>query len=277
MILKQFSYKQFGNVEFTHSALDDDKLLAVHDHIKILFIPKDSKIKIDFQEFEIETDSLFFVNPKVIIKPVEEERFGGLLLHFNRDFYCVEIHDQEVACDGILYNNVFEVPFVQLNENQSLDIQGIIREIQLEMQNEDDHTEEMLRVLLKLIILKSTRIWKGQHQLADPGMQKDVQFLRQFSKLVEKHYKTHHAVVDYANMLFMTPKALSKKIRLIGENTPNEIIKNRIILESKRLLAHTTFTVKEIAYSLNYEDDAYFVRFFTKQTGISPVSFRKQF
>ncbi len=277
MILKEFSYKQFGHVEFTHSDLDDDKLLGVHDHIKILFIPKDSKIKIDFQEFVIEADSLLFINPKVIIKPFEEERFGGLLLHFNRDFYCVEIHDREVACDGILYNNVFEVPFVQLNENQSLDIQGIIREIQLEMQNEDDHTEEMLRILLKLIILKSTRIWKKQHQLADQGMQKDVQFLRQFSKLVEQHYKTHHPVADYADLLFMTPKALSKKIGLISKNTPNEIIKNRIILESKRLLAHTRFTVKEIAHSLNYEDDAYFIRFFTKHTGISPISFRKQF
>ncbi|MNR56995.1 HTH-type transcriptional activator Btr [compost metagenome] len=78
-------------------------------------------------------------------------------------------------------------------------------------------------------------------------------------------------------MLFLTPKNLSKKIGLLSKDTPNDIIKNRIILESKRLLAHTTITVKEIAYSLNYQDDAYFVRFFTKNAGISPLSFRKQF
>ena len=145
------------------------------------------------------------------------------------------------------------------------------------MEDEDSNTEEMLRILLKLIILKSTRIWKQQHLLAEKDQQSDVQFLRKFSKLVEQHYKTHHTVADYAEMLFITPKNLGKKIGMVSKDTPNDIIKNRIILESKRLLVHTALTVKEIAFSLNYDDDAYFIRFFTKNTGISPLSFRKQF
>ncbi|MHC0446528.1 helix-turn-helix domain-containing protein [Flavobacterium sp. 3-218] len=135
----------------------------------------------------------------------------------------------------------------------------------------------MLRILLKLIILKSTRIWKHQHRLAEESQQADVQFLRKFSKLVEQHYRTLHTVADYADLLFVTPKNLSKKIGLVSKRTPNDIIKERIVLEGKRLLAHTQMTVKEIAYSLNYEDDAYFIRFFTKNTGLSPISFRKQF
>nr|WP_315198079.1 helix-turn-helix domain-containing protein [uncultured Flavobacterium sp.] len=276
-MLKEFKYKQFGNINFTEQELDESTLIKIDEHIKVLFLPKQSKIQVDFQEFQITTDSLLFINPKVIVKPITTESGGELLLHFNRDFYCIELHDQEVACDGILYNNVFEIPFIQLNENQSADIQNIIREIQSEMKDEDSNTEEMLRILLKLIILKSTRIWKQQHLLSNNDQQLDVQFLRKFSKLVEQHYKTHHTVADYAEMLFLTPKNLSKKIGLLSKDTPNDIIKNRIILESKRLLAHTAMTVKEIAFSLNYEDDAYFIRFFTKNTGISPLSFRKQF
>lgn len=276
-MLKEFSYKQFGNLDFKKEQLDESTLLKIDEHIKVLFLPKQTKVQVDFQEFQLESDSLLFINPKVIVKPIETEFGGELLLHFNRDFYCIEIHDQEVACDGILYNNVFEIPFIQLNESQSADIRNIIREIQSEMKDEDANTEEMLRILLKLIILKSTRIWKQQHLLSENDQQSDVQFLRKFSKLVEQHYKTHHTVADYADMLFLTAKNLSKKISLLSKDTPNDIIKNRIILESKRLLAHTTMTVKEIAFSLNYEDDAYFVRFFTKNTGISPLSFRKQF
>jgi AraC-like DNA-binding protein len=274
-MLKEFSYKQFGNIEFSKKAVEETVLSSLADHIKILFIPRNATIQVDFQEFNMETDALLFINPKVIVKPCET--VDGILIHFNKDFYCIEIHDQEVACDGILYNNVFEIPFIQLDENQSKDIQNIIQEIKTEMNNEDSSTEEMLRILLKLIILKSTRIWKQQHQLAENNQHNDVQFLRKFSKLVEQHYKTHHTVADYAELLFVTPKNLSKKIGLISKNTPNDIIKDRIILESKRLLAHTKMTVKEIAYSLNYEDDAYFIRFFTKHTGLSPVSFRKQF
>lgn len=274
-MLKEFSYKQFGNLQFSKKTHDEGLLTSVDDHIKILFIPKNAIIQVDFQEFKMTTDALLFINPRVILKPCET--VDGQLIYFNRDFYCIEIHDQEVACDGILYNNVFEIPFINLNEDQSVDIQKIIQEIQIEMKNDDANTEEMLRILLKLIILKSTRIWKQQHLLADINQQSDVQFLRRFSKLVEQHYKTHHTVADYAELLFVTPKNLSKKIGLVSKSSPNDIIKDRIILESKRLLAHTAMTVKEIAYSLNYEDDAYFIRFFTKYTGLSPVSFRKQF
>jgi AraC-like DNA-binding protein len=274
-MLKEFAYKQFGNFDFRQLKAEADKLDAIADHIKILFLPKNSIVQIDFQEFKMETDSLLFINPKIVINPLEITE--GMLLHFNRDFYCIEIHDQEVACDGILYNNVFEIPFISLNESQSDQIQKIILEIQEEMKGEDSSTEEMLRILLKLIILKSIRIWKQQHQLEQHDQQNDVQFLRKFSKLVESHYKTHHTVADYAELLFITPKNLSKKIALLTKSTPNNIIKDRIILESKRLLAHTTMSVKEIAYSLNYDDDAYFVRFFTKNTGLSPLTFRKQF
>lgn len=276
-MLKEFSYKQFGNLRFSENEITDGTLEKIEDHIKILFLPRNTPIQIDFQNFNLNTDALLFVNPKVVLKLLTRDQAKAVLLHFNRDFYCIEIHDQEVACDGILYNNVFEVPFIELRDGQSLYMQNIIREIQSEMEGEDASTEEMLRILLKLIIVKSTRIWKEQHQLAENEQQTDVQFLRKFSKLVEQHYKTHHTVADYADLLFVTPKNLSKKIGLLSKDTPNDIIKNRIILESKRLLAYTTLSVKEIAYRLNYEDDAYFVRFFTKNTGISPTGFRKQF
>jgi len=274
-MIKEFSYKKFGKLEFSKATVEHDSLNIINDHIKVLFIPQNAIIQVDFQEIEMHTDALLFINPNVILKPCET--IDGQLMHFNRDFYCVEIHDHEVACDGILYNNVFEIPFINLNEQQSEEIQNIINAIDFELKNEDSGTEEMLRTLLKLIILKSTRIWKQQHQLADDMRQTDVQFLRKFSKLVEQHFKTLHTVADYADMLCITPKNLSKKISLVSKETPNDIIKNRIILESKRLLAHTAMNVKEIAYTLNYEDDAYFVRFFTKHTGMSPTSFRKQF
>ncbi len=276
-MIKQFNYKQFGNIDLAVYSNTTKSINTIEDHIKIIFIPQNYGIKIDFQAFILPHDALLFVNPKVVVQPLTMDASGAELIHFNRDFYCIEIHDQEVACDGILYNNVFEVPFIELDKNQSSDIQKIMGDIKAEMESQDASTEEMLRILLKLIILKSTRIWKQQHQLAENEQYSDVQFLRKFSKLVEDNYKTRHTVADYADLLAITPKSLSKKIGLLSKDTPNDIIKNRIILESKRLLAHTTLSVKEIAYRLNYEDDAYFVRFFTKNTGTSPTSFRKQF
>lgn len=276
-MLRKFNYKQFGHIQLAELIREGKTFSLFQEHIKILFLPAGGHLKVDFQEFQFQCDALLFVNPDVVIHPIHATNNGGELIHFNRDFYCVEIHDAEVACDGILYNNVFEIPFIELTPEQSSHLKSILAEIKNEMAQEDSSTEEMLRILLKMIILKSTRIWKQHHQLGENDQQTDVQFLRKFSKLVEQHYKTLHTVADYADLLFITPKSLSKKIALLSKNTPNDIIKNRIILESKRLLVHTTMSVKEIAHSLNYDDDAYFVRFFTKSTGVSPTSFRRQF
>jgi len=54
-------------------------------------------------------------------------------------------------------------------------------------------------------------------------------------------------------------------------------LKDRILLEAKRLLIHTTLSAKEIAYDLGYEDPAYFNRLFSKKIGDAPNVFRKKY
>jgi AraC-like DNA-binding protein len=199
------------------------------------------------------------------------------MLYYNQDFYCVEIHDNEVSCDGILYNNVYEIPAIQLSQIESDTVQKIVDEIKYETNNEDVANEEMIRILLKQIIIKATRIWKTEHKFHEPAKTIELEFIRKFSQLVELHFKNLHTVADYANLLFVTPKNLNKKVTQFGNQSPNKIIKDRIILEVKRLLVHSSLTIKEIGYNLGYEDDAYFIRLFTRQTGVSPQQFRKQY
>jgi AraC-like DNA-binding protein len=75
----------------------------------------------------------------------------------------------------------------------------------------------------------------------------------------------------------VAPKTLTHRFKRLNLPQPNEIIKNRIILEAKRLLVHTDMKAKEIAYNLGYEDPAYFSRLFFIKTGESPSSFRTKY
>jgi AraC-like DNA-binding protein len=274
---KQFTYKKFGILSFTPSLIAAEHYKKYDPFIKILFARAGSSIQIDFKKYDLKKDALFFINVNQWYEINVAGNNNSNLIYYNRDFYCVEIHDKEVSCDGILYNNVYEIPVVLLSKEHSTIMQGIIKELIAELNHDESSAEEMLRILLKEIIIKSTRIWKTSHKLESAGDQHEIEFLRKFSQLVELNFKQHHAVSDYADILNITPKALTKRISKYGKATPNDIIKDRIMLEAKRLLAHSDMNVKEVAYELGYDDPAYFNRLFAKVSDIAPAEFRKQY
>ena len=94
--------------------------------------------------------------------------------------------------------------------------------------------------------------------------------------MVEKNYRKFHQVSDYADLLGIASKTLTKKIKQYHHKTPSDVIKERLILEAKRDLYYTNKQVKEIAYDLGFEDPAYFNRFFKKEAGVAPNRFREQ-
>ncbi|WP_420153440.1 helix-turn-helix domain-containing protein [Siphonobacter sp.] len=243
--------------------------------VKVAYLKAGSNAVVDFKEYQLEQDALFFISPGQFTHFDESNQ--GTLMYYNRDFYCVEIHDKEVACDGILFHNVYDIPVVYLSPEKAQVMEAIVTELKAEFEQQDSTMEEMLRILLKSIIIKATRIWKQQHQVTTEEIRQEVEFSRKFSQLVEWHYTQHHTVAEYADLLNMTPKALNKRITRYSNTTPNDVIKNRIILEANRLLVHTSLSVKEIGYKLGYEDSSYFIRLFTSQTSASPQNFRLKY
>lgn len=273
---RQFAVKKLGYTDVDSANVEEGKLASYRDYIKIIFLKAGSHMQVDFKEYHLEQDALFFIQGGQWYQ-FDEALCNGAMLYYNRDFYCVEFHDKEVACDGILFHNIYEIPVVYLDAAQSAIMQGIFAEIKAEMLQEDSGMEEMLRILLKQLIIRSTRLWKHAHQVETEDSRQEIEFVRRFSQLVEANFLTRHSVADYADLMSMTPKALHKRIAKYTNDTPNDIIKERIILEAKRLLVHTELSVKEVGYKLGYDDPAYFVRLFTNQVQVSPQHFRKSY
>jgi AraC-like DNA-binding protein len=272
---REFAFKQFGYFDFEGDLPQKLGRTNITEYIKIAFVRAGGSVVIDFQYYELKEDALFFINKGQYHH--FNENCKGSVIYYNRDFYCVEIHDAEVACDGILFHNVYEVPMVPLSVENSTEMQRIVTAIKKEFEQELSSMQEMLRILLKQILIGSTRIWKGQNEGFSGTANEDFEFSRQFSQLVEVHFTRLHTVAEYAQVLNITPKALSKRISRISKTNPNEIIKERIVLEAKRLLAHTDLSVKEIGYKLEYDDISYFIRMFSGHSGITPQQFRQQY
>jgi AraC family transcriptional activator of pobA len=103
----------------------------------------------------------------------------------------------------------------------------------------------------------------------------DSEILRGFRRLLEQHYATPWSVARYAAKLNTSVSSLNRRCRRYVGLTAKSIIQNRVLLEAKRKLIYTREPVEHVAYSLGFNDPAYFSRFFSKCEGIPPGEYRR--
>ena len=272
------SLKKIGMVQVDNESMEVINSEAYKSYIKVLYLSKGCKVRVDFKVYDTACPSLFFISPNQVLTIEGLWDEPGHLIFYNQDFYCIQIHDDEVACDGLLYNNIHNMPMTAVPAADATFIDNLFFQIESEFILNESSQEEMLRTYLKQLFIKSTRLWKIQHLDNVMARQNnDIEFFRRFTQLVEENYKGKHSVADYADILAIAPKTLTHKFKRMNLPQPNEIIKSRIILEAKRLLVHTSKSAKEIAYDLGYEDPAYFSRLFFIKTGETPVGFKGKY
>ena len=206
------------------------------------------------------------------------EYLGGdnaIIYQFNREFYCIKDHDQEVSCVGILFFGNNNIPVIHLDDIEERKFE-LLHDVFLdELETKDNIQAEMLRMLMARFIIKGTRLLKNKEGIIETPKSTKVDLLRSFNFLVEQHFRTEHSVGFYAEMLFKSPKTLSNNFAKLNRS-PLQIIHDRIVLEVKRLLIYTDKSSKEIAYEVGFEDASHLSRLFKKHTSLSPSQFKKQ-
>lgn len=193
---------------------------------------------------------------------------------FNRDFYCIVDHDEEVSCVGFLFYGSSDQVFVTLDETMQFKLQRLLDIFIEEFETADNIQIDMLRMLLKRLIIIVTRLAKAHSGPREVLADEKFGTIRKFNLLVENNYREHHTVAYYAQQLNKSPKTLSNLFALYNHKTPLQVIQERLIIEAKRLLYYTDKSAKEITYELGFEDAAYFSNFFKKHTSFSPTDFR---
>ena len=252
---------------FSLSVVDFEKACVVNHPEKIdsynIFWIKEGKgtYHIDFKEYSFDGSVLFFLSPGQVFSVESEKIKEAYRLSFVRDFYCIQTHDKEVACNGVLFNNVYETPFVKPCENDSKKLTFIIENLIEEFNNESTAQYDMLQSYLTQFIILSVRVKKEYNTVEENA---DSKLFKDFSTLVEFNYRKLHTVTAYAERLGLSPKSLTKHFQKIGTQTPSDFIKERILLEAKRKLIYTDSSVKEIAFDLGFNDPAYFHTIFHK-------------
>ncbi|PWH83787.1 AraC family transcriptional regulator [Algibacter marinivivus] len=232
-----------------------------------------AEIIVDSIPYTIEPNSILALTTVQYFQFIEGKDL--VVYQFNREFYCIKDHDQEVSCAGLLFFGNVHIPIIELESKENRKL-NILHEVFLdELQTEDTIQAEMLRMLMARFIIISTRLLKSKEGYVETTKNKKIDLLREYNMLVESHFKTEHSVSFYADKLFKSPKTLSNTFAKLN-TSPLQIIHERIILEAKRLLIYTDKTAKEIAYEVGFEDASHLSRLFKKHTTLSPSDFKKQ-
>lgn len=94
-------------------------------------------------------------------------------------------------------------------------------------------------------------------------------------KLLDSHLVDEKSPSAYAAMMNISEVYLNEAVKGTTGLSAGAYIRSIVIMQAKRQFAYTSLSAKEIAYSLGYEDYAYFSKLFTRCTGKSPSEYRK--
>jgi AraC family transcriptional activator of pobA len=131
-----------------------------------------------------------------------------------------------------------------------------------------------LEGLLEVILANVLRLSHTLAESADATAGRHRQLVARFRELIESEFRKDNSLADYASALNVSESRLRNACLSVSEQSPMQMVHARILLEAKRQLSYTSVSVSEIAYALGFDDPAYFTRFFSQRTGMSPRAFR---
>ena len=175
-----------------------------------------------------------------------------------------------------LYNYHLHKPTIQPDETGGDAFNHIVNEMYWEYLLANNFAkEEMLRLMLKLLLLKAERIKRTL-----TPKEKNAEWLskfNEFKKCLEENFTKNRSADTYAKIIGISYKHLNTVCKSITGHTAKTYIDQFIILEAKRLLAISDSSVKELTYELGFDEPTNFVKFFKKYTNQSPSQFKKKF
>ena len=245
----------------------------LHTGLSVVWnVGKKARFTIDSVPYTLEKDCIIFITD---LHKIDDYQFEQLnVIQFNKPFYCVENHDSDVGCKGLLFFGASSVPQIKIPKDKLQAFKLLWEVFLMEIDEEADELKmDMLRIMLKRFLILCVRLYKAQCEFEQKNG-KSVGVIREYNYLVEKHFKEYTAVADYARLLFKSPKTLSNLFKKHIDKTPLQIITERRLLEAKRLLKYSDSSIQDISDELSFSDIQAFSHFFKKHTGKTPTQFK---
>jgi AraC-like DNA-binding protein len=244
-----------------------------HDFYQLLYIAEGEGTHIiDFKNYPVQAGNFYFLSPGMMHTWQFEGSVEGVLINFEAIFFQSFLQNDHYLSDFPFFHSWNNPPILCIPANERIHLLEILEHILVEYHSKKPYFEDAIRAtMIQLFVFLNRHYAPNLTAQATIGVQNK---LREFEKLVDTHYLGLRLPREYAKMMNISPNYLTEICTQTLGKSSGFIIRERVLLESKRLLVHSKQTISEIAYQLNFEDTSYFGRFFKKHTGTTPEQFR---
>lgn len=244
-----------------------------HDFFFLLAIHKGKGIhEIDFIRHEISNNTVFLLRPGQVHRLELKAGSTGYLMEFDQAFY-----RSKNTSAAERWKRAGTKNFCKTETAVFEKLYAVLTNIFNEFTDKKNYYPEAIIALLDLFFIEFIRVSQNPANGNKPSNGYTQERFEELLHLLEQNIGSMKQVSEYADKLNLSPYQLNAITKESVGKTVSELINEQIVLEAKRLLLATPSQVKEVADHLGYEDVSYFIRFFKKQTGLSPEAFRKNF
>ena len=246
------------------------QLHAAHRHSfyhLVLFTRGAGSHTIDFVTYPVEAGQLYFMIPGQVHSWHFEGEVDGYIVHFNEQLFTSFLADGQYLERFSFFSGRSEEGVSTLSGPVLDTVVGFFESLLQEQEL------DMIRVKLLEFFITVERAEVRRQAGAAPSQK--LALVRAFKKLIDKRFRELKLPKEFADLLHVTPNYLNAVCHELVGRTAGDLIRDRVVLEAKRLLINADLSITEIAYDLNFGDGSYFTKFFRKYAGVTPEEFRR--
>jgi AraC family transcriptional regulator, transcriptional activator of pobA len=244
-----------------------------HDFYHLLLFTKGSgNHLIDLQKFDVQPNQIYFMSPGQVHSWNFEGEVDGYVINFSIPFFQAFLLNPDYVQQFPCFSGIQTSSVINLPENLQAEVHTLFERIVEESETGNRLSLDMIKVLMVQLFITVGRLtFEGTDLNVKSN---NYTTLKKFVILIDKNVSILKFPREYAELLFVTPNYLNAICKEFLGKSAGEMIRDRVVLEAKRLMVNLDISISQIAYQLNFRDNSYFSKFFKKYTGITPEEFR---
>jgi AraC family transcriptional activator of pobA len=225
---------------------------------------------IDTVPYTVKANAFYFTIPHQVHLKEEVKPFTGISLGITEEFLAL---DESGTINKLpIIQNPDNGHELLLSDADLIFVEDLLEKMLIEYEVKSNWQYTMLLAYTKVLLIYLSRLY--EQQFSTPASQPNRALLKSYLSKIDNWYTRLHDVAAYAGMLNISAGHLSELVKEQSGKPAIVHIHERLVLEAKRLLFHTEHSIKEIAYTLGFEEASYFNRFFKRLSGQTPVHYR---